>query len=76
MKQISSKVSDSNDFRWFPTAEPFIVIPKIQNVSMTLANIRETENEMDNSFDPEEGDVETFQMRDIMQGKSNIQNTD
>ena len=30
---------------------------------------------MDKSFDPEEGVVEAFQMRDIMQGISNIQNT-
>ena len=30
---------------------------------------------MDKSFDPEEGDAESFQMRDIMQGISNIQNT-
>ena len=37
--------------------------------------INETENEMDKSFDPEEGGVEAFQMRDIMQGISNIQNT-
>ena len=49
---------------------------------MTMANsnpkkrtINETENEMDKSFDPEEGVVEAFQMRDIMQGISNIQNT-
>ena len=30
---------------------------------------------MDKSFDPEEGVVEAFQMRHIMQGISNIQNT-
>ena len=49
---------------------------------MTMANsnpkkrtINETENEMDKSFDPEEVVVEAFQMRDIMQGISNIQNT-
>ena len=35
----------------------------------------ESENEMGKSFDPEEGDLEAFQMRDIMQGISTIQNT-
>ena len=49
---------------------------------LTVANsnpkkriINETENEMDKSFDPEEVVVEAFQMRDIMQGISTIQNT-
>ena len=35
----------------------------------------ESENAMDKSFDPEEGGLKAFQMRDIMQGISTIQNT-